>query len=79
MDSFTPESFALGIEIIVCLGLLYGTFYVGQPQHSVKVSVLVVVLWFLLSGSENALAQTTQVLGQQPMLLLRFPRSLKTV
>jgi predicted chitinase len=60
MDSFTPESFALGIEIIVCLGSLYGTFYVGQPQHSVKVSVLVVVLWFLLSGSENALAQTTQ-------------------
>ncbi|XHX78551.1 MAG: hypothetical protein RBJ76_01020 [Stenomitos frigidus ULC029] len=59
MDSFTPESIALSIEILVCLTLLYGVFYLATcPRESAQFCVLVVLFWFLSQGSENALAQT---------------------
>ena len=68
MDSFTPESLALYTEILVCVGLVYGVYWVATtPRESVQTVALVVVLWFLLSeGAESALAQTTQT-GTQPI------------
>jgi|GEM_PF-787008 len=64
MDSFTPESFALCTELLVCLALLCGTSYLlHRSPRSLQVSVLVALLWFMLAGSEQATAQTTQPTG----------------
>lgn len=64
MDSFTSESLALYLEILVCIILLYGTCSLATcPRAHVQIGLLVVVFWFLLAGSERAIAQTTTANG----------------
>ena len=79
MDSLTPESIALYLEILACLALVGGCVYVATcPRESVQVCALVVVLWFLLSeGAESAIAQTTQPTGAVVTAPQTFPTVLK--
>ena len=67
MDSLTPESIALCTEMLVCVVLVYGIYMATCPRQSASLVALVVVLWFLSSGAENALAQTTQTAATATM------------
>lgn len=60
MDSFTPESIALYLEILVGISFMYGAFWMSvHPRQSAQLGALVLLFWFLSQGTENALAQTT--------------------